>query len=284
MKLTRRLEDGARAVARATRSLGSDLAADGPEAAYLRVLDGEHLWVAVDAAAGRPALWDPEGGELVDATELPAGADPAYASARWRLDDVLPRVEGAELQLVVLDESRRPAPLRPGPPAPESNLRVPPTPDGRWRFQVAADEAGFVRVRRTAAARVARLLDIALAADGVRLTCAPPEPVEPRLLFLRKDDVVAGAVDMERSGDDLVATIDAGDVPPDAGGYRVAVGSDADPLTVVRLRNDLQVPDGMAVLLPHLLEPESDAVLARFQFSTQGVLRLVRKDLAEESA
>ncbi|GAA4378297.1 hypothetical protein [Nocardioides caricicola] len=278
MKFTQRLGDGARAVNRATRSLGRDLVG-GPEAVYARVLDGEHLWVAVDAATGRPALRDPASGEIVEATALP-GEDPAYASARWRLDDVLPPAEDAELQLVALTgDGAKPTRLRPAPPHPEGNLRVPPTPDGRWRFLVEPDARGLLRVRRSSAAHVARLTHISVDGDAVRVVVSPPVAgLEPRLHFVAKDDLVAHSVPAETAGGEIVAHVRVTDLPATAGGYRVAVGPLTEPVTVVRLRNDIHITEPANVLLPHLLDPETEAIAGRFLYTTQGVLRLMRKD------
>ncbi|MGY2701859.1 hypothetical protein [Nocardioides sp. HB32] len=286
VKFTQRLEDGARAIARAKQAIGRDLAADGPEVAYARVLDGEHLWVAVRAGDGRPALQDPDTGDLTTAEPL-HGEDPAYSSARWRLGDVLTETDAAEARLVVVrDSGGKPAPLRAGPPPPDSSLRTPPTPDGRWRFLVVTDEHGLLRVRRTRAARVARLLDIATDGMSVRLRISPPEPgPEPLLHFVRTDGSVAHSVAIEADGDELVATLAASDVPAQQGGYRIAVGATEDPVTVARLTNDLTVNDPAVVLLPFLLDPDSDLVAGRFLFSDQGVLRFGRKvTLQGESA
>ncbi len=282
MKFTQRLGDGARAVTRATRTIARDLLG-GPEAVYARVLDGEHLWVAIAAGAGRPALRDPQSGELIEADPLP-GEDPSYVSARWRLDDLLPVTEDAALQLVALDESAKPTQLRPGPPAPEVGLRVPPTPDGHWRFLVEPDEHGLLRVRRSRAAHVARLMEVTVDGHAVRLVCSPPEPgLEPWLHFVSKDDAVVHSVAAEQVGDDLVVSVTAADLPAEPGGYRVAVGSAAEPVTVVRLRNDIHIIEPANVLLPHLIDAETEAVAGRFLFAFQGVLRLMRKDNTEEA-
>ena len=88
-------------------------------------------------------------------------------------------------------------------------------------------------------------------------------------------------VDVERPrgvGLDVVATLTAHDVPEPSGGYRIAVGPAADPVTVARLTNDLTVAEASAVLLPFLLDPDTDMVAGRFVFSDQGVLRFARKD------
>jgi hypothetical protein len=278
VNFTQRLGGGARKVARTTRSVVRDLAGDATDAVYARVLDGEHLWVAVPAEAGRPALQDPRTGELTQA-EPSADEDPAYASARWRLPDVLPETEDAEALLVAVGEKGKPAALRLAVAPPDSHLRTPPTPDGRWRFLVVTDDAGFLRVRRTRAAHVARLLAITTAAGSVQLRLGPPQAgIEPLLHFVRKDGTIAHSVDAATDGDDVVATLTAHDVPGPSGGYRIAVGPAADPVTVARLTNDLTVAEASAVLLPFLLDPDTDMVAGRFVFSDQGVLRFARKD------
>ncbi|GAA1166266.1 hypothetical protein [Nocardioides aquiterrae] len=277
MNFTQRLGGGVRKAARTTRAVVRDLAGEAADAVYARVLDGEHLWVAVPAGAGRPALQDPATGELTEAEPLP-DEDPAYASARWRLTDVLPETEDAEALLVAVGDKAKPAALRLAVAPADSHLRTPPTPDGRWRFLVVTDDAGFLRVRRTRAARVARLLAITSAGGSVQLRLSPPEAgLEPRLHFVRKDGTVAHSVVAVTDGDDVVATLGAADVPAPQGGYRIAVGPADDPVTVARLTNDLTVVEASAVLLPFLLDPETDMVAGRFVFSDQGVLRFARK-------
>jgi hypothetical protein len=286
VNFTQRLGGGARKVARTTRAVVRDLTLDATDAVYARVLDGEHLWVAVAAGAGRPALQDVVTGDLMEAEPLP-DEDPAYASARWRLADLLPETDDAEALLVaVAEKGGKPSLLRPPPPPPPSSLRTPPTPDGRWRFLLVTDDDGFLRVRRTRAAHVARLLEISTDGTSVRLRLSPPGPgLEPRLHFVRKDGTVAHSVPVAVDGEDLVATLHATDVPDRQGGYRIAVGPDADPVTVARLTNDLTVGEASAVLLPFLLDPDTDLVAGRFVFSDQGVLRFARKDTAvQESA
>lgn len=286
MNFTQRLGGGARKVARTTRAVVRDLTVDATDAVYARVLDGEHLWVAVAAGAGRPALQDAASGGLMTAEPLPA-EDPAYTAARWRLTDLLPATEDAEALLVAVKENgAKPSLLRPPPPPPASSLRTPPTPDGRWRFLVVVDDDGFLRVRRTRAAHVARLLEITADATGVHLRLSPPEAgCEPTLHFVRKDGRVAHSVPAQADGDEVTATVRAGDVPVEHAGYRVAIGAAADPLTVVRRTNDLTVAEASAVLLPFILDPETDDVAGRFVFSDQGVLRFLRKPaVAQEGA
>lgn len=276
MKLTQRLGDGARALAR--------IGTQGPEAAYARVLDGEHLWVSTRAGDGRPALLDPQTGTLTEAPPVPDG-DRAYASGRWRLDDVLPLAEGAELHVVALDGGRTTR-LRPGPPALESSLRVPATPDGQWSFQVGPDDSGLLRVIRTRAPRLARLMDIGVEADhAVRLVLSPPEPdLEPRLHFVSKDEVVVHSVDAEVVGETLVVTLTAADLPSRGGGYRIAIGPADEAVSVARRCNDLLVSEPSNVLLPHLLDGDTEALAARFNYGLQGLLRLQRREGSEDAS
>lgn len=286
MKITQRLEGRARAVARAARSLGDDLAADGPAAAYARLLDGERLWLAVPAGAGRPALWDERDGHLVEpADDLPGDHvehDPSCRSVRWRVTEIVPEEEDAELLLVVVpDDGGKPAPLRPAPRPPASHLRIPPTSDGEWRFAMRAGEDGFLRVRRTRAARVVRLLDVELAGAAVTLTCTARQDGPVQLLFLAKHGEVAHALPTERTPDGVVARLTAADLPPAPGGYRLAVGRAGDQGSVVRRQNDLLVEESTSVLMPLLLDPETGQVAGRLQFNTQGVLRLVRQDVTQ---
>lgn len=281
MKITRRIESGARKVARATRAAGSGT---GPEAVYARVLDGEHLWVALEAGAGRPALLVTDTDRLVEAPGEPDPAAP-YAAARWALADLLPLTDGAEASVVALPPGGgSPQSVRPAPPAPESNMRVPATGDGRWRYALVADD-GVLRVRRTLAVRLARLGTIRALGQEVELTCQLPDAdVAPALHFVTKDGAVARSVDATLVGTDLVVRLSARDLPEEPAGYRLGVGAVEDPISIVRRTNDVHILDGSHVPMPFLLDPETETVAGRFAFSPQGVLRMARKDPTEELA
>jgi hypothetical protein len=259
----------------------------GPAAAYARILDGEHLWLAVPAGLGEPALWDEQADGLVPVVDdLPPDepdTDRPLASVRWLLTEALAERDRAELLVVVRTDSGDPVPLRPPPAPSRTGLRTPPTPDGRWRFVLSVGEDGFLRVRRRRLRDVAWLSKIGLSGRSVQLTCRMEQEGAVRLLFLGRDGRLGGEIPMERRGDDLHATIRADDLPPQAGTYRAAVGTPERHAPITRSRNGLTLVEPRTVLMPLVLDTD-DQVVGRFQLSGRGVLLLVRRQPSEVPA
>jgi len=288
VKIAKRLGDAARTTVRTGRGLVGGSGAEGTEALYARILDGRHLWLAVVAEAGRPALWDEQAGREVEAVDdLTRHADHSEhgegcVSVRWRLEEALPEREGAELLVVTMADDG-PTPARHPARAGGDSLRIPPTPERKWRFALPASDDGLLRVRRTRAADVAVLEEIHHAGAGARLVCSTAQDGDVRLLFVDKEKGVVHSVPVQRvDGARCEVTLGADDLPSAPGGYRVALGTAEAHRNVVRRHNDLLVKDPSDVLLPMVLGGADDAEVAgRFQFAQEGVLRLVRRPPAE---
>ena len=260
------------------------LAPTGPRAVYARILDGEHLWIAVPADAGRPALWDPATQTVIDApNNLPADHvehDPAYVSVRWRLTDVVPEEDKATLLTVVVPAAGgRPRPLRrPRPAPPPSSLRTPTTPDGRWQFALNDAKDGVLCVRRERVAMV-RLLAVEVAETTVSLSFTSSQEGPLQLLFVKAGGI-KHSVPTERIGDRIIARLDAESMP-EFGVYRVALGTPASHVQVSRQRNDLAITDWSTVLMPEVLAPDRSRVVAALQFTKAGLLQLTRRTAEE---
>jgi hypothetical protein len=288
VNIRRRLGDAARITTRAGRGLGRGAEAAAPQARYARVLDGEHLWLAVPADAGRPMLWDEAADRAVDVVDgLPPGHaehDPSCVSVRWRLGDALPESEGAQLLVVVVTGDGDPVPVLRPPRPPASSLRIPPTADRRWRFALPAENDGLLRVRRTRAASVAVLDSIRPTGPTVTLVCTTPHEVAPRLLFQGKGERGAEhSIPMTVDEGRYTASVGLAELPERPGGYRLAIGTPEENLTIARHHNDLHIDDTGSVLLPLVLDADAAEVVGRFVFNNQGVLRVVRRDAATDA-
>jgi hypothetical protein len=285
VSLTKRLGDAARSSLRAGRGLVGDSSGHGPEALYARILDGRHLWLAVPAELGRPLLWDERAHREVALDHLDGVEESEYASVRWLLEDALAEHDGAELLVAAATEDGDPVPLRPPSREPATRLRIPPTPDRRWRFVLPTSDDGLLRVRRNKAASVAILEQIATVGASVRVEISSDQDGPVRLIFIDKDGQVAHEVPMTREHDLLVVTLGEADLPEVAGGYGLWVGTPEHYQAVLRRHNDLHVSEGDDILLPLVLGgPEGDVVAGRFRFNAQGGLRIARRPSTGDAA
>lgn len=136
MKLTRRRPSGGGSAA--------------IHAAYAGILDGRHLWIAVEPGAGAPALRDAHGGVL------PLAGDPS---------DLLAATDGEGEWDVVCDG--RPLTVDPFAPGP---MRTPASPDGRWQLELLRSEEGHLRVRRSRRAPGVDVRAVAATDGGARVS------------------------------------------------------------------------------------------------------------------
>lgn len=117
---------------------------------YAGILDGRHLWLAVEPEGGAPALHDGRGGLL------PLAGDPP---------DLLALTDGEGEWDVVCDG--RPLAVEPFAPGP---MRTPASPDGCWQLELLRTDEGHLRVRRSRRAPGVDVLAVVAADDGVRVT------------------------------------------------------------------------------------------------------------------
>ena len=162
-RLGRRLGDAARSAARDLRDAGGS----EPIAAYARVLDGRHLWLAVDAPGlgGEDVRLLHEGADVTPPNDAPA--DPAYLSLRWDLD-ALPGDDGATYAVVAGHR-----PVRAGDLPEAGPMRTPPDPEGRWQYDVRTDD-GILTLGRRAHAVGAEIE--ALETDGAEVVLRMSDP------------------------------------------------------------------------------------------------------------
>lgn len=246
-----------------------------PVAAYAAVLDGEHLWLAVEAAPGTLALRDTATGAVVELSGDHEDS-PAFRSVRADLV-LLPATDASYDAVVVGPGGRSPKPVWTPPldqvgPAvgPGGGPTVVPTSrDGSVRFGLQRAEDGTLRlIRTTVAEPLPRLVSIAATGDAVELHVAGAPGGE---LHLRADgpdgDVVATVPVVDGR-----AVLHRDDVPLDRG-RRLAVtaGTAGASRPVARDGNDLREANP-ATLLPHVYGDDPDRPLWRLVWTPDRTL------------
>lgn len=214
----------------------------GPEAVYARVIDGEHLWLAVRGEG--PLTLRRDGSTTLEVPAEP-GADALgpLLTARFPIAAALADEDAPSLELRLF-AGEVPA-LLAAPASDGPGLTEPSTHDRRWQFRVEASE-GEVVVTRTRVARTIDVLAFAVTDDGVEILLNTEAD--------RADVMVDGTQIAELPIDDSVVRLAT--LPTLAAGATAVLqvrGAD-----VVRSRNALDRPMA-AVALPPL--PETDVSL-----------------------
>lgn len=245
-------------------------------AAYAGILDGESLWLALEATPGTIGLRD-EAGEVHPLRSDLAEDDPEYRSVRAGLLD-LPGEDEQAYEVVLVPPGGRGERLVWTAPFPSNPTRVPPSRDGRWQLSLGRTEEGTLLVRRTRPAPALDVLDLAVSEDGIRVTFVGGHATELRLVA---GDTVLARYPVTRDGDRQVATITEPELPEAAGQLvRLVAGE----LPLRRRANDLATPNN-AVLLPVLLGDDLEVARLRLRWSPDGYLvaRIVARDEADDS-
>ena len=290
MKLSRRLQSVAREAADQARELARDRlgraegTSDGresgaapdapgsrPRAAFAGVLDGRHLWLAVDATPGALALRPVGTEKVVPLTSDLAEDDPRFRSVRADLRgvpggpgrfEVVVTAPGGKVHRVWTPPLLRGEPV--GTPAVDG-----------VQWQVARAEDGTLLMIREDAPAAAYLLSIdADDSDVATLRLAGvPEGVELRLVDDESGEELLTRPLVRESGV-AVATVDHRDVPEGVG---LSASVYAGDLPVRRPASDLTRPD-QAVLLPQVQNDSGEGPLFSmvFRWLPDGVLRVRR--------
>ena len=260
------------------RVAAPDAPGNRPRAAFAGVLDGRHLWLAVDATPGTLALRTTgDQGQVVPLASDLAEDDPRYRSVRSDLS-TLPGRGAATYEVVITGPGGKvhrvwTPPLRRGEP-----VRTPAAGGVQW--QVARSDDGTLQLAREQAPDGALLLDIDIAGDDVatlRIGGAPPGG-ELRLVDDESGETLLTRPLVHDAGV-ATATLRPDDVPEGVGLSASVLAGD---LPVRRRANDLARPDH-AVLLPQVQNDASDSgdeathVFAYvFRWLPDGVLRVRR--------
>jgi hypothetical protein len=244
-----------------------------PRSAFAGVLDGRHLWLAVDATPGTLALRPVGTEKVVPLTSDLAEDDPRYRSVRADLRGV-PGGPG-RFEVVITAPGGKvhrvwTPPLLRGEP-----VLTPAVEGVQWQVERAED--GTLLLAREDAPAAAYLLSITADDDDVvtmRLEGAP-EGAELRIV-----DDESGALllarPLTREGDVAVATLDHRDVPEQVG---VTATVHAGDLPVRRRHNELVRPDH-AAQLPHVQNEDGDGPVFSlvYRWLSDGVLRVRRPE------
>ncbi len=290
VKLTRRLQSVAREAAdqargRAFERLGradspeSGPAADAPgsrpRAAFAGVLDGRHLWLAVEATPGTLALRTVGAERVVSLTSDLAEDDPRFRSVRSDLS-VMPGDDAARFEVVITAPGGKVHRVWTPPLPPLQPMRVPPAAGVQW--QVARGEDGTLQLVREPAPPAAYLVSIGADVDDVATLriAGAPTGAELRLVDDESGEVLLTRP-LTREGGVATATVDHHDVPQGVG---LSASVYAGDLPVRRPDNDLARPD-QAVLLPQVQSDNVDGADGPlfdlvFRWLPDGVLRVRR--------
>lgn len=235
-----------------------------PAATYAAVLDGDLLWVAIEARPGVLALRDPASGEVLSLPDHSADDQPAYTCA-WLDLTALPPAAPATYDVVLARPgSRRPVTVWSPPLAPAA-LR-----EGRVagvRHALRRTPDGMLQLERSEIAPAATLRTIAAEPDAVRLSLADAGPT---LAALDDSDTVLASwpvIDQQ-----VLLTVDAlPDVEPQQ--VRLVTGEPGAWLPVRRRANGLPDPRKAAQLAPVFVGDEPDPRV-RLRWSERGELTL----------
>jgi hypothetical protein len=225
-----------------------------PVAAYAAVLDGRHLWLALD-------------GSYDGTLALRSGNDTvpldAERTGRWLecRADLAVLVTSDEPYDVVLKTSR----LKPAKP-----VHGTPVPARPAAYAVERADDGHLVVRRHAVAPAAELETVELRGDQVHLRIAHRAEAGCHLLLLDQDDALLATLPVTAHDGHLEALVGVDDLPAGYFGMlRLAVGNPERHVRIRRRADDL-VDAHRAVLLPELVEDEQ--VRARFRWNPEGLL------------
>ena len=286
MKLTQRLQTVARDAAeqardRARERLGRgeeaappapDEPGNRPRAAFVGILDGRHLWLAVDATPGSLALRETGTDRVVPLGSDLAEDDPRYRSVRTDLRSI-PGTGVARFEVVITAPAGKVYRVWTPPLPGREPVRTPASEGVQW--QVARSEDGTLHLVREPAPAGAMLLDIEAATDDTVTLHIGGVPAGSDLRLV---DDESGEVLLTRpfnvDGDVAVATLTPADIPEGVGLSASVLAGD---LPVRRRASDLARPDN-AVMLPQVQNPEPDGPLFSiiYRWLPDGVLRVRR--------
>lgn len=302
MKLTQRLTERARTGSEtATERLESDTPAAEPDTSatdtaeqetaprgrpvveHARILDGEHVWMAVSRVPARSALalQPQDGGPSVPLLDESGDDDASRLAVCAALVALPPR--SATYDVVALAPSGEAVPVW-TPALPDlAPMKVPASRDGRWQHRLRRGDDGVLQVVRRPADPGVDLVSVGLHEGRIVLRIAA-DPVSDTVQLTRSEDDEV-EVELTGSRDDhglleLFVTLD--DLPLQPGlALRARCLGPAGLVPVRRRRNSLADPSS-AVVLPALYADDERPTL-RVRFDGQGRLVLKQPPLGPEA-
>jgi hypothetical protein len=243
-----------------------------PQAAFAGILDGRHLWLAVDATPGTLAIRETDTASIVPLPSDLAEDDPRYRSVRTDLTG-LPGEAAARYEVVITAPGGKVHRVWTPPLARNEPVRTPAAGDTQWQLSRAVD--GTLELLREQAPAGAVLVDIqAPDDDSVTLRIGgAPAVAELRLVDDESGDVLL-TTPLRRENGMAVASIAHADVPD---GLGLSAGVFVGDLPVRRRASDLTRPDN-AVLLPQVQNESNEGPLFAlvYRWLPDGVLRVRR--------
>jgi hypothetical protein len=251
-----------------------DAPGNRPRTAFAGVLDGRHLWLAVDATPGSLAVRDLGSGAVVPLASDLAEDDPRYRSVRSDLASV-PGKGPARLEVVVTAPGGKVHRVWTPPLARNEPVRTPAFGDVLWELARNAD--GTLELVREPAPAGAVLLDIDIDTNDVTTLRIGGAAAGAELRLVDDD---SGEVLVTRplghEGGIAVGSLSPSDVPEGVG---LSAAVHAGELPVRRRANDLTRPDN-AVLLPQVQNDDDSDDTPLFaliyRWLPDGVLRVRR--------
>lgn len=204
------------------------------DAAYARVLDGDHLWLAVPAPTGETLTVR---GAAADELPVPTEHRDGLAVATLDVAGLLADLD-ADRVVLTFALGGRPVGWDGGPMV--GPTKVPPTRDGRWQLRAFAAD-GELRVARTRADAACVVSSISHDGEVVTLTLS----VADGELVALDESTEVGRVPVREGR----AVLDASLVVPDGTVARLAVSVAGAHVPVVRRQRDLKRAN-FAVALP----------------------------------
>ncbi len=234
--------------------------------AFAGILDGQSLWLAIEAMPGSLALRESVSGDVIAlAGDLPED-QPAYRAIRVDLAG-LPGDDEATYDVVLVPAGGRSPkrvwtdPLTGPPPAPAR--------DGRTQYALRRDDEGMLQVRRSSLPSSAVLRRIEVVADGLELTL---DGAGSTVVLVGEDGAVLATFPTSDTGDASTVLLSAAALPLGVvAKTRVLTVQDGNRRPIRRHANDLADP-GRAVPLPHLYDGEHDDARLRLRWGPQANL------------
>jgi hypothetical protein len=244
-----------------------------PRAAFAGVLDGRHLWLAVEATPGTLSLRELEDGQPGQVIALASDLvedDPHFRSVRADLAD-LPEATESRYEVVMASPSGKVERVwTPALPPPEP-LTTPPADGVQW--QVGRSPDGTLELARKPAEPGAVVVGIEADLDDVvTLHIAGAGPDAELRLVDDQDGAVLLTRPLTYADGVATATLKPDDVPDRVG---LSASVHAGDLPVRRRANELTRPD-TAVLLPQHQSDDGQSVALVYRWLPDGVLRVRR--------
>jgi hypothetical protein len=247
-----------------------------PRAVFAGVLDGRHLWLAVEATPGTLSLrelGDGQPGQVIALSSDLVEDDPHFRSVRADLAD-LPGPAESRYEVVMTSPGDRVERVWTPALAPQEPLTTPPADGVQWQVGRSAD--GTLELTRTPAEPGAVLVgieaDLDDADETVTLHIAGAGPDDELRLVDDKDGAVLVTRPLTHADGVATATLRPDDVPDRVGLFTtVHVGE----LPVRRRANELARPD-TAVLLPQHQSDDGQSMALVYRWLPDGVLRVRR--------